>query len=130
MKKFKSFMSIRGKPDLIITNLGSQLCKAGKFTGVDAPEWQSIESEVASQGIQWIHAPPATAWRNGKVEAMVKALKKSLHHLQTGEFLTFDEYADLLFRASSCINSRPLGVRHHVGAELEDEVIIPNLMLL
>ena len=61
MKKFKSFMSIRGKPDLTITNLGSQLCKAGKFTGVDAPEWQSIESEAASQGIQWIHAPPATA---------------------------------------------------------------------
>ena len=130
MKKFKSFMSIRGKPDLIITNLGFQLCKAGKFTGVDAPEWQSIESEVASQGIQWIDAPPATAWRNGKAEAMVKALKKSLHHLQTGEFLTFDEYADLLFRASSCINLRPLGVRHHGGAELEDEVITPNLMLL
>ena len=61
---------------------------------------------------------------------MVKMLKKSLKHLQDTFDLTMSEYEDLLYRAACIINSRPLGVRHHGGAEPDIEVITPNLMLM
>ena len=134
LKKFNTFISIRGEPRTIITDLGSQLTKAGKMTGGETLEnsvrWKEVQSKAASQGIQWIHAPSGGQWRNGKAEAMVKMLKKSLKHLQDTYELTLSEYEDLLFRAACVINSRPLGVRHHGGAEPDVHVITPNLMLM
>ena len=43
--------------------------------------------------------------------------------------MTFSEYGDLLFKAAGVINSRPLGIRHHGGANPDVEVITPNLLL-
>ena len=61
---------------------------------------------------------------------MVKMLKRSLKHLQDTFDLTLSEFEDLLYRAANAINSRPLGIRHHGGAEPDIEVITPNLMLM
>ena len=138
LKKFKACMSFRGTPIKVITDLGSQLCKAGKVTAgkpeepphADKLQWKRIQSEHGAKGIEWYHAPAATAWRNGRAEAMVKLLKKSLGHLQETYELTFSEYADLLSRAAGAINSRPLGIRHQGGAEPDIEVITPNLLLI
>ena len=48
----------------------------------------------------------------------------------TGASLNYTELCSLLARAANIINDRPLGVRHHGGAEGELVPITPNLLLL
>ena len=117
---------------MIITDMGSQLTKAGKLTGEAEPgvSWSQVKDSTAVRGIRWYHAPAVTAWRNGKAEAMVKGLKKSLKNLKVTEDLTYPEFEGLLYRAANCINQRPLGVRHFGGADPDIHVVTPNLMLL
>merc|ERR1711989_78354 len=43
--------------------------------------------------------------------------------------LTAKEYENILLRCANAINSRPLGLRHHGGANPEYHVITPNLLL-
>merc|ERR1712198_461247 len=122
-----------GVPIKVFTDLGSQLTCAGKLMTHDGPDektWSTIQGKTAAQGIIWSHAPAASAWRNGRAEAAVKMLKRSIKVLTSQGDLTAKEYENMLLRCANAINSRPLGLRHHGGANPEYHVITPNLLLV
>ena len=131
------FCSLRGTPKKIFTDLGSQLSKAGKLTSSYATDngdqdlhWDQVQAKTASRGIEWYQAPAATPWRNGRAEAMVKMLKRSMKAFTDQGPMTCKELTNMLDKCAAAINNRPLGVRHFGGAEPDVEVITPNLMLM
>ena len=101
LEAFKAFTSIRGVPIKVFTDLGSQLTCAGKLMTHDGPDektWSTIQGKTAAQGITWSHAPAASAWRNGRAEAAVKMLKRSIKVLTSQGDLTAKEYENMLLR--------------------------------
>lgn len=84
---------------------------------------------AAKVGTTWRFAPPGCQFRDGLAESRVKAMKKTMTHLTNGGPMNYAEYCSVLARAANIINDRPLGVRHHGGAEGDLVPITPNLLL-
>ena len=130
-----SFTAIRGNPAFIYSDKGSQLTKASNYVTEQAPDnwdWAQIQQASARSGTRWKFCPAGCQYRNGLSEARVKAIKTTLSHLFTAgaASLTFAEFRSLLSRCANIVNDRPLGVRHHKGAEGQLVPITPNLLLL
>ena len=132
------FCSLRGTPRLCHADMGSQLVAAGKKlreaqTEVDGDlpnfNWKEIIAALSSKGTEFRHALTQAQWRNGRAESAVRACKKTLKHLYKGNRLTYAEFSSLLSLVANRINDRPLGVRHHGGAEGDVCVITPNLLI-
>ena len=139
------FFAIRGRSSFIYTDMGSQITSASnKLDLADKGNMMEKEPEVgarpifnfkkvkaatASHGVEWHHCPVQTQWRDGRSEAAVKSMKRSLRHLNPGDDLTFAEVSCLLARAANQVNERPLGVRHHQKGSPDLCVITPNLLL-
>ena len=126
------FAALRGDPTYIHTDMGSQLVSAGKtLVEGDKPRfpWEEITSSEKTRGMEFIHCPAQAQWRNGKAESAVRAMKNTLKHLVPGHQLTYAEFSCLLARAANKINQRPLGVRHHGGAEGGVCVITPHMLM-
>ena len=146
--QFEEFCAIRGTPALVRTDMGSQLVAAGRPGIVtkknpaapphdqpgDLPcfPWEEIRKTGSCNGIEFQHCATQAQWRNGRAERAVAALKNTLHHLTRhpkGRDLNYPEMRTLLSKAAAIINRRPIGVRHHGGAEGEVCVITPALLL-
>ena len=128
------FCSIRGTPRYVHTDMGSQLIAAGKQLKVqdgDLPyfNWKEIRAATSPHGTEFHHCLTQSQWRNGRAESAVRALKKTMKHLHKGNSLTYAEFSSLLSLAADRINERPLGCRHHGGAEGDVCVITPNLLI-
>ena len=146
LTQLSHYIALRGKPTTIYTDMGSQLASASsKMVEPEVGErpdffkpksWNLIRSRTSSSGIEWTHAPPQTQWRDGRSEAVVKALKHTLTHINAGtrEFInddmTYSELSCLLAQAANVINNRPLGLRHHGRGVPDFCVVTPNLLLL
>ena len=130
--QLQHFAALRGDPVYIHTDMGSQLVSAGKtLVEGDTPNlpWDQIRASEKTRGMEFIHCPPQSQWRNGRVESAVRAMKNTLKHLIPGHQLTYAEFSCLLARAANKINQRPLGVRHHGGAEGGVCVITPHMLM-
>ena len=146
--QFEEFCAIRGTPVLVRADMGSQLVAAGKPGKAsktnpspqpsDQPSdlpffpWEEIKRSGSCQGVEFQHCATQAQWRNGRAERVVAALKNTMKHLTRhpkGRDLNYAEMRCLLSKAAAIINRRPLGVRHHGGAEGEVCVITPALLL-
>ena len=58
------FCSIYGDPAVIISDQGSQLCAAAKFSQREI-NWDSIRALTARTGTRWIFTERGCPWRNG-----------------------------------------------------------------
>ena len=134
---WRTFTSIRGVPRYVHTDMGTQLTSASKKFEDQGDEvrelpqykWKEIIKVTNPQGTEWRHCPTQSQWRNGRAERMIQSLKATLKHMYKGGKLTFAEFSCLLSMSASVINDRPLGVRHHGGAEGGLCVLTPNLLL-
>ena len=135
------FFAIRGRSAFIYTDMGNQITSASNKMDQSEPEkepevgarplfnFKKVKAATASHGVEWHHCPVQTQWRDGRSEAAVKSLKRSLRHLNPGDDLTFAEVSCLLAKAANQVNERPLGVRHHQKGSPDICVITPNLLL-
>merc|ERR1719342_1695597 len=67
------------------------------------------------------------------MESLCRHFKETLHHLTgglRGRMFHYMEFQSLLREACSIVNDRPIGYRHHGGAEGELQPITPNMLLL
>ena len=134
LTQFENFISMRGCPKFVHTDSGSQLTRAKASIGAKNDmmhvDWTQVASKTAHVGIEWKVAPPQGQWRDGRAEAAVKALKRSLHHMHSGGDLTYEEFQVMLNRAAYVINNRPLGLRASNGLTPGLQPITPNLLLM
>lgn len=112
---------------------GSNLRKAATYVqkgSLDSWDWDGVAQKAAQSGTKWRFAPPGCQWRDGLAESRVKALKKSMEHITNEGPLNYAEYCTVLARIETIYNARPLGIRHHGGAEGDLVPITPNLLML
>ena len=132
--QLQHFSALRGSPVYIHTDMGSQLVSAGKKLKGEPGElpdipWDEVRASDKTRGIEFVHCPTQSQWRNGRAESAVRAVKNTLKHLTPGHSITYSEYSCLLARAADKVNQRPLGVRHHGGAEAGVCVITPHMLM-
>ncbi|XP_064107962.1 uncharacterized protein LOC135216519 [Macrobrachium nipponense] len=74
---FQRFLTIRGYPKTIHSDLGSQLVSACKELRLDKSK---IQKYGANGGTTWIFNKSADApWQNGCSEALIKSVKRATH---------------------------------------------------
>ena len=131
LTQYEHHCAERGNPSFVYTDKGKNLVKAATYVREEKEvDWENIIAKTVKDGTTWKIAPPGAQHRDGLAESRVKALKKTLEHLTGGGDLRYDQYNCVLAQAANIINDRPLGIRHHSGAEGDLVPVTPNLLLL
>jgi len=127
---FRRFVSLRGCPNTIISDSGSQLLGASKILTSISKEWNwgEISEFSLKNGIEWRFSPGDAPWWNGCCESLIRSIKKSLF-LSIGEHrVTFSEMQTVCFEAANLANERPIGIKP--GQYSECAYLCPNDLLL
>lgn len=123
---FHRFLSIRGYPNTIRLDLGSQLVSASKEIKLDR---SNLECS-ANCGITWIFNKSADApWQNDCSEALIKSVKHPIAIAIGDSKLTFGEMQTVLFATAALLNARPIGMKPGSGLELETYMRSNDLIL-
>ncbi|XP_062538971.1 uncharacterized protein LOC134207265 [Armigeres subalbatus] len=126
----RCFMSIRGLPQCIMTDNGTN------FTGADqelkklvkALDQPQLEDSLSVRGVEWKFIPPGAPHFGGCWERLVRSVKSGLRAMLKERHKT-----DLVLRTTLCevmntVNNRPLT---HVPEHPQDvEPLTPNMLLL
>lgn len=127
---FTRFVSIRGWPQVVYSDPGSQLVGSSKelINMWDRMEREDIYKLSTEQGTTWRFGPADSPWEQGAVEALVKAVKRCFRFTFGEQRLSAAEFLTVCAQASSLLNERPLAVLSD-----EDEgisVLTPNCQLI
>ena len=129
----ESFTGIRGYPDTLYSDRGSQLQKAAAYTASkENPEnwdWNQVEESLAANKTTIKFCHPGCQWQNGLAEQRVKGVKEGLELIMTqgSESLNYAEFRALLIRCANRLNDRPVGVKKGEGELLP---LTPNQLLI
>ena len=107
LQALKRFMNLRGTPNRIISDPGTQLMAAAIRLG----NWKFDRIVELEGGLKWEFIPVNSQHYNGLSEAMVKQTKIQLSILVKDRKLTKGELDTVLSDIQYIINSRPLNKR-------------------
>ncbi|XP_045105485.1 uncharacterized protein LOC123500995 [Portunus trituberculatus] len=129
----RRFVSIRGCPREIYSDVGTQLTAASKGL-IDLSRLSSddIQDFACNKGgeVKWVFNASADApWQNGASESLIKSLKRSLTVAIGDNVLTFSKLQTTLFEISNILNERPIGIKPGCDPEL-GKYLCPNDLLL
>jgi hypothetical protein len=107
----KRFTSIRGQPETIISDNGSNLVGADREIRDTIEGWdqKALEDYSERNRIKWKFVTPRAAHMNGVTEALVKSIKRSLKKVIGKQKMTLPELQTIMFEVADIINSRPIG---------------------
>ena len=79
---FRRFTAIRGFPNKIYSDGGSQVVGANRelknvFKALDC---ERIKAFAVNKNLECVFSPGDTPWYNGCCESLIKSIKKSIHH--------------------------------------------------
>lgn len=127
---FSRFVSIRGYPEKVYSDPGSQLIGADNEL---KRVWANMDTAAvirtgADNGTSWIFGPSDSPWHQGAVEALVKSAKKAIHISIHNQRLSVPEIMTLFYEVANTMNERPIGALP--GADSELSMMTPNSLLL
>ena len=110
---FRRFVTIRGYPQKVTSDSGSQLIGASNelkeiIKGLDQ---QVLKEFGAEEGLEWCFTTPDGPWRNGCSESLIKSIKKAISCAIGDQILSLSEFQTVCFEAANLVNERPIG-RH------------------
>jgi hypothetical protein len=124
------FASVRGWPEKIFSDPGSQLVGADK----DLKEmWEKTKGDAVYQksldnGTQWIFGPADSPWHQGAAEALIKSAKRCFRLAINSQRVSPSEFMTLCAEVANLLNERPLGVIPSDDSDIK--VLTPNCLLL
>ena len=127
----RRFVSLKGYPKRMRSDLGSQLVCADKEMKqiIKQLDWRKIDKSGLDYGMEWEFSKSADApWENGLSEALVKLVKKNITRIIGSNILTFSELQTVLFEIANLLNERPIGI-HPTDPE-EGTYLGPNDLIL
>ena len=122
MLALRRFVSIRGWPQKLYSDPGSQLIGAKK-------ELKEAMCGFGSEnGMEWIVGTPDAPWQQGAVESLVKSVKRALTIAIHNQRLSVPEFITVCSEAANLVNERPLGLLPSLDSNIN--VLTPNCLLL
>ena len=109
----RRFVSLKGYPKRMRSDLGSQLVCADKELKqiIKLFDWRKIGKSGIDSGMEWEVSKSADApWENGLSEALVKLVKKNVTRVVGSHVLTFSELQTVLFEIANLLNERPIAL--------------------
>ena len=122
MMALRRFAGIRGWPQKIFSDPGSQL------TCADKEIKDALFKTGSENGMQWIIGTPDSPWHQGPVESLIKTVKRALKLSINEQRLSATELLTVFTEAANLVNERPLGTLPELGSNLN--VLTPNCLLL
>ena len=130
LQVFRRFITIRGSPQKIFSDNGSNLVGASNELKqiVKNLNWKEIRDYGLQEGTQWTFSPGNAPWYNGATEALVKSTKRALNAMVGDILFTFSELQTALFEAAQLVNQRPIGL--HPSRPDDGSYLCPNDLIL
>ncbi|CAB4041710.1 PREDICTED: uncharacterized protein LOC107333192 [Paramuricea clavata] len=124
------FVSVRGWPEIIYSDPGSQLIGAEReltetWKSIDR---QSLHKSGTENGLTWIFGPADSPWYQGAVESLVKSAKRAIHFAINNQRLSVQEFMTVCSEATNLLNEKPIGTLPSADSELN--ILTPNSLLL
>ena len=130
LQTFRRFVTIRGYPEVIYSDSGTQLVGANRQLQENSHvlSQKHLSEELAFKGIRWEFAPGCAPWRQACAESLIASVKKCLFFAIGCQILSVTEFQTVLFEAANLLNDRPIG-RHPTQPE-DGFYLSPNSLLL
>ena len=125
---FQRFASIRGMPERVVSDNGTNLVGAANRLGNLKFELNCKLLKLSVPAVEWIFTTPHCPHAGGFFERMVQSMKSAFHKIIGGHLNPSIEYfITALYQAADVINSRPLT---HLSDDFNDlQPITPNHFL-
>lgn len=125
----RRFICLRGCPEEIRSDCGTNLTKADKELKESIEEWnqQRIDGFCAQRGIQWIFNPPGASHMGGAWERMIRSVRQILKALLKEQVVCDEVLHTVLTEATNILNSRPL--TRNSNDVMDEEPLTPNHLL-
>ena len=124
------FVSVRGWPEVLYSDPGSQLVGADKEL---RSSWQRMDKTAmmragVENGMRWVFGPPDSPWHQGAVESLIKSVKRSIHFAVHNKRMSPTEFLTVCSEVSNLLNERPIGSLP--GSDSEISILTPNSLLI
>ena len=124
---FRRFISIRGKPQQVFSDNGTNFTGANnelkKIYEFHASQnfKDTVQNYAAAERIEWHFNPPLSPHFGGLWEAAVKSFKHHLTRVMKDQKLTYEQLDTLLKEIAAVLNSRPL---YSISADPNDSLAV------
>ena len=124
------FTSLRGWPERIYSDQGSQLVEAEREL---KEAWEKIVTDnlqrnSATKGTTCVFGPADSPWYQGAVESLVMSAKRAIYFAVHNQRLSVPEFQTLCSEVCNLLNERPIGSLPSIDSELN--ILTPNSLLL
>ena len=127
----RRFATVRGWPKCFFSDAGTQLKAASSELykiAKHAPEDAKLRQLGREKQFEWSFSPANAPWRQGKVEALVKTVKRALLAGVGQLVLSVSEFDTACKEAAQLTNQRPIAAVPLEGDQVD--VLTPNHLLL
>ena len=130
LQTFRRFVSLRGFPEVIHSDSGTQLVGANKALqdSFKIMNDDFLIKEFNFKGLRWEFAPGCAPWRQACAESLISSVKKCLFFAIGNQVLSLMEMQTTLFEVANLLNDRPIG-RHPTHPD-DGFYLSPNFLLL
>ena len=125
----RRFISIRGYPEKIRSDQGSNFTKADKELNEAIQGWNQHEINIfcRQKKIAWIFNPPSASHMGGAWERMIRTVRQILKAILKGQLVSDEVLSTVMAEAVSILNSRPL--TRNSDSPLDEQPLTPNHLL-
>ena len=125
----RRFSSVRGCPEEIRSDCGTNFMKADKDLKKSISEWnqQKIQTFCTQRGIRWNFNPPGASHMGGIWERMIRSVRQILKALLKEQVVVDEVLTTVMAETSNILNSRPL--TRNSDDPSDDEPLTPNHLL-
>jgi len=116
----RRFISVRGYPELIRSDQGSN------FTGADK-ELKEVVQGWNEHKIEWIFNPPSASHMSGVWDRMIRSVQQILKALLKEQLVSDEVLSTVMVETVNILNSRPL--THKSDSPLDEQPLSPNHLL-
>ena len=127
---FRRFVSMRGYPNTVFSDNGSQLKSANRELKkvLQNVDWATVVAFEAANEHTWKFTSADAPWQKGCSEALVKSVKGSLSQMIDKQVVSYSELQTVMFEMANIINERPIGA--HPTSPDDGKYLFPNDFLL
>ena len=125
----RRFISVRGYPEQIRSDQGSNFIKADKELKEAIEEWNEhkINNFCRQKKIEWIFNPPSASHMGGAWERMIRSVRQILKAIFKEQLVSDEVLSTVMAEVVNILNSRPL--TRNSDSALDEQPLTPNHLL-